>query len=219
MKYNIPAGTQSELGLSASEEQAATLHLEKRLQLLSRMQLQARGLQYLLSLLFDCTCQKLHTRWTNLISLYFMWNSRLDSVHIVLFLKFFLLFCNYLATQCFCSAWQASLKSKDFCCQGEKVSHIDIDYLHWNEKKGMRSMLSQQKKTLLSFCMSQWDHLLYMLKWSKPQSFHSLPSLIKALCTRTIKVQSTPMYGSKNCTSALQADSKSWTLWAFSLRF
>lgn len=104
MKYNIPAGTQSELGLSASEEQAATLHLEKRLQLLSRKQLQARGLQYLLSLLFDCTCQKLHTRWTNLISLHFTWKSHLDSVHIVLFLKFFLLFCDHLIMQCFCSA-------------------------------------------------------------------------------------------------------------------
>lgn len=38
MKYDIPVGTQSELSLSASEEQAATLHLEKRLQLLSRKQ-------------------------------------------------------------------------------------------------------------------------------------------------------------------------------------
>lgn len=184
MKYNILVGTQSELGLSASEEQAATLHLEKRLQLLSRKQLRARGLQYLLSLLFDCTCQKLHTRWTNLISLYFTWNSRLDPVHIVLFLKFFLLFCDHLVTQCFCSAWQASLKSKDFCCLGEKVSHIDIDYLQWNEKSGMRSVLSHQKKTLLSFCMSQWDPFLYMLKWSKLQSLHSPPPLRKALCVQ-----------------------------------
>lgn len=43
MKYDIPVGTWSELSISATEKQAATLHLKKRLKLLSRKQLLARG--------------------------------------------------------------------------------------------------------------------------------------------------------------------------------
>lgn len=41
--YDIPVDTWSELSTSATEEPAATLHLKKRLKLLSRKQLLAKG--------------------------------------------------------------------------------------------------------------------------------------------------------------------------------